>query len=64
MNQQTKTVSEINPNMKCGHEIYHYELEKEGGIVFIRWKCVEGCLTEWGTVGEAPLWDELEIEKE
>jgi len=47
--------------MRCGHDVYDYELEKEQGIVYIRWRCVENCKTEWSLVGEAPYPDECEL---
>ena len=48
--------------MRCGHEVYTYELSKEGGIVYIRYVCTEGHRTAWACVGEAPYADEIEIE--
>nr|MDO8082847.1 hypothetical protein [Candidatus Freyarchaeota archaeon] len=51
------------PKMKCGHDVYDYELEKSSGIVFIQWRCVEGCKTEWTTVGEAPYPDECKLDE-
>lgn len=48
--------------MKCGHETAEYELEKQDGIVFIRYICNEGCRTKWHAIGEAPYSDEIPIE--
>ena len=50
--------------MKCGHEVVDYELEKQDGIVFIRYVCEKGHWTKWKMVGEAPYPDEIEMEEE
>ena len=48
--------------MECGHEVATYKLEKQSGVVFIQYTCDIGCLTEWASVGEAPMADELDMD--
>lgn len=49
--------------MKCGHLVYDYEMQKQDGIVFLRWICKERHKTEWGCVGEEPSPEDLNLEE-
>ncbi len=53
----------MNEKMKCGHKPYDSFLTKDDGFIFIRYKCVEGCFTEWKRVCETPLADEIDMEE-
>lgn len=46
-----------NDTMKCGHRVKDYKafIDAEDNIVKIRFRCVEGCLTDWFEVGKIPL---------
>ena len=47
--------------MKCGHNLSTYDFQKIDDMVFIKWKCVDGCETDWERVGIAPDPEETPI---
>lgn len=50
--------------MKCGHKVLSSSLEKQDGFAYIQYTCIEGCKTDWASVGECPYCDEIEIKKD